>query len=151
MKYKITKSQYDATVMKLLDKLIGKIRIEERKQMGLIELYLGDENFADIQLDANENRLNRKIKCKKKLVLFSDISRRLSKFFPVVKKQRFAKVVSQFFYQRINILVDCVEFDHSFKLKKHKKDYYTDEEWNEYYKDAFYEKYKESLKKIKKK
>ena len=56
MKYKITKSQYDATVMKLLDKLIGEISLDKKNiNSGLIDLYDGDENFGDIRTSEFSN------------------------------------------------------------------------------------------------
>jgi hypothetical protein len=155
MKYKITKSQYDATVMKLLDKLIGEISLDKKNiKSGLIDLYDGDENFGDIRTSEFSNihffEKNKKVKCKNKLILYTDICKKLDKFFPIIKKQRFAKVVSDFIYQKINIFVDCVEFDHSFKLKKYKYVDVSPEYWEDF-KDTFFDKSKETVKKVKKK
>ena len=58
--------------------------------------------------------------------------------------------MSDFIYQKINIFVDCVEFDHSFKLKKYKYVDVSNEYWEDF-KDTFFDKSKETVKKIKKK
>lgn len=116
MKYKITKSQFNAAAQKLLQNFFGNIHTKPSqmaKQDDFIELYTESGiNFADIWLKGSSSISKG---CLKEINIgFAELEH-FEKFLPIIRKKEFSKAVIDFVYLRTGIKCDCVQFEFEFK------------------------------------
>ena len=119
MKIVITKQQYKELVFKLLDTLVGELRIvtsKEKKKLGL------DTDFHDIYDKHGDEVMSIWIKgipknkgCKNDLTILNDLTEKMEGFIPYYKHKIFAKVLSDYVYKYTDIKCDCVQYEHGFK------------------------------------
>lgn len=146
MEYRITKSQYDYVVNRLLETYLGGIYSEKKQSYYELFTKQNNENFADIWIRGKGS------KCKKDLVIHTDISAILTRFVPVIKKKRFGKLLIKYIFEQTGVLADCVDYDYDFTLKKYiPSDEYDDPDEDDPDQDDFFYKSKNYQKKIKSK
>ena len=116
MKYKITKSQFNALVQNLLLNFFGVIQTKPSqmaKQEDYIELYTeSGRNFADIWLQGARPTTKG---CKKELSIGFTELEKFEKFLPIIRKKEFAKAFIDFVYLHTGIKCDCIHFEFNFK------------------------------------
>lgn len=116
MKYRITKSQFNAAVQKLLQNFFGKIHTKPSqmaKQEDYIELYTeSGRNFADIWLKGSSPITKG---CKKEISIGFTELEHFEKFLPIIRKKEFSKAVIDFVYLHTGIKCDCIHFEFNFK------------------------------------
>jgi hypothetical protein len=116
MKYRITKSQFNAAVQKLLQNFFGKIHTKPSqmvKQDDFIELYTeSGRNFADIWLKGSSPITKG---CKKEISIGFTELEHFEKFLPIIRKKEFSKAVIDFVYSHTGIKCDCIHFEFNFK------------------------------------
>ena len=116
MKYKITKSQFNAAVQKLLKHFFGTIHTKPgqiAKQGDYIELYTeSGRNFADIWLKGSSPTTKG---CKKELSIGFTELEHFEKFLPIIRKKEFSKAFIDFVYLHTGIKCDCIHFEFNFK------------------------------------
>ena len=116
MKYKITKTQFNAAVQKLLLNFFGTINTKPSqmaKQDDFIELYTESGiNFADIWLKGSSQIPKG---CKKEISIGFTELEHFEKFLPIIRKKEFSKAVIDFVYKHTGIKCDCVQFEFEFK------------------------------------
>ena len=54
-------------------------------------------------------------RCKSLTNIHVDQLKSFENFLPIMRKKEFAKVLSNYFYEQLNFMVDCIEFHHSYK------------------------------------
>ena len=116
MKYRITKSQFNAAVQKLLKNFFGVIYTKPSqmaKQEDYIELYTeSGRNFADIWLKGSSSIPKG---CFKEINIGFTELEHFEKFLPIIRKKEFSKAVIDFVYRHTGIKCDCVQFEFEFK------------------------------------
>jgi hypothetical protein len=116
MKYRITKSQFNAAVQKLLLNFFGVIYTKPgqmAKQEDYIELYTeSGRNFADIWLKGS-SPINKG--CKKEISIGFTELEHFEKFLPIIRKKEFSKAFIDFVYLHTGIKCDCIHFEFNFK------------------------------------
>lgn len=122
MKIVITKKQYKSLVFKLLDTLVGELRIvtsKEKKKLGLDFDYHEIYDKYDVEVMNIWIKGDAKNKgCKNDLTILNDLTEKMEGFIPYYKHKIFAKVLSDYVYKYTNIKCDCVEYEHGFKHRK---------------------------------
>jgi hypothetical protein len=116
MKYKITKSQFNAGVQKLLLSFFGVIYTKPSqmaKNEDYTELYTeSGKNFADIWYKGSAPTTKG---CSKEITIgFSELEH-FEKFLPIIRKKEFSRAVIEFVYRHTGIKCDCVQFVFNFK------------------------------------
>ena len=123
MNYVVNKEQYDKVVFKLLYSLFGKLTYLKTEERGYIEIFdKYGNNFSDIWLDDDGSAITKG--CKNELSLRYGESYDIFRFFPVVKKKRFAKLLALYVEKNTGIKIDCVNYATDFI--KAKDDYGDD-------------------------
>ena len=123
MNYVVSKEQYDKVVFKLLYSLFGKLTYLKSEERGYIEIFdKYGNNFSDIWLDDDGSAITKG--CKNELSLRYSESYEIFRFFPVVKKKRFAKLLALYVEKNTGIKIDCVNYATDFI--KAKDDYGDD-------------------------
>jgi hypothetical protein len=123
MNYVVSKEQYDKVVFKLLYSLFGKLTYLKTEERGYIEIFdKYGNNFSDIWLDDDGSAITKG--CKNELSLRYSESYEIFRFFPVVKKKRFAKLLALYVEKNTGIKIDCVNYATDFI--KAKDDYGDD-------------------------
>ena len=116
MKYRITKSQFNAAVQKLLLNFFGVIQTnpsQMAKEKDYIELYTEfGRNFADIWLQGARPTTKG---CKKELSIGYTELEHFEKFLPIIRKKEFSKAFIDFVYLHTGIKCDCIHFEFNFK------------------------------------
>jgi hypothetical protein len=117
MNYVVNKEQYDKVVFKLLYSLFGKLTYLKTEERGYIEIFdKYGNNFSDIWLDDDGSAITKG--CKNELSLRYSASYEIFRFFPVVKKKRFAKLLALYVEKNTGIKIDCVNYATEFiKIK----------------------------------
>jgi hypothetical protein len=120
MNYVVNKEQYDKVVFKLLYSLFGKLTYLKTEEGGYIEIFdKYGNNFSDIWFGSAITK-----GCKNELSLRYSESYDIFRFFPVVKKKRFAKLLALYVEKNTGIKIDCVNYATDFI--KAKDDYGDD-------------------------
>ena len=115
MNYVINKEQYDKVVFKLLYSLFGKLTTHKSDNSDYIEIYdIHDNNFCDLWLGGSVKNKG----CKNDLQLNFSEAYDIYKFFPLVKKKRFAKLFALYVEKNTGLKVDCVSYSTNFKEEK---------------------------------
>lgn len=116
MKYRITKSQFNAAAQKLLQNFFGNIHTKPSqmaKKDEYIELYTESGiNFADIWLKGSSQIPKG---CLKEINIGFTELEHFEKFLPIIRKKEFSKAVIDFVYKHTGIKCDCVQFEFEFK------------------------------------
>lgn len=116
MKYRITKSQFNAAVQKLLLNFFGVIHTKPgqmAKEKDFIELYTeSGRNFADIWLKGSSPITKG---CKKEISIGFTELEHFEKFLPIIRKKEFSKAFIDFVYLHTGIKCDCIHFEFNFK------------------------------------
>jgi hypothetical protein len=116
MKYRITKSQFNAATQKLLQNFFGTIYTNPTQMVreeDFIELYTeSGRNFADIWLMGSSPITKG---CKKEISIGFTELEHFEKFLPIIRKKEFSKAVIDFVYRHTGIKCDCVQFEFEFK------------------------------------
>ena len=116
MKYRITKSQFNVAVQKLLQNFFGVISTKPSqmaKKDGYIELYTeSGRGFADIWLKGSSPISKG---CLKEVNIGFTELEHFEKFLPIIRKKEFSKAVIDFVYRHTGIKCDCVQFEFEFK------------------------------------
>lgn len=119
MVYKITKKQFDSVAKKLLNILIGNIKVRQlyynRKNISVYELHNDfNKNFADIHTEYSPSITSG---CKKELRLMVDFSTEFEAYVPIFRKKQFGKSLIDYVFEKTGIECDCVEYDINYKEK----------------------------------
>ena len=121
MVYKITKKQFDSVAKKLLNVLIGNIKVRQlyynrkSKNISVYELHNDfNENFADIHTEYNPSIT---YGCKKELRLMVGFSTEFEAYVPIFRKKQFGKSLIDYVFEKTGIECDCVEYDINYKEK----------------------------------
>jgi hypothetical protein len=116
MKYRITKSQFNAATQKLLQNFFGTIYTNPTQMVreeDFIELYTeSGRNFADIWIKGSSPITKG---CKKEISIGFTELEHFEKFLPIIRKKEFSKAVIDFVYKHTGIKCDCVQFEFEFK------------------------------------
>jgi hypothetical protein len=116
MKYKITKTQFNVAVQKLLKNFFGVIYTKPSRMAQMkdyIELYTeSGRNFADIWTKSS-NVISKG--CKKEISIGFTELEHFEKFLPIIRKKEFSKAFIDFVYTHTGIKCDCIHFEFSFK------------------------------------
>lgn len=123
MVYKITKKQFDSVAKKLLNVLIGNIKVRElydnrkSKNISMYELHNDfNENFADIHTEYSRySSPSITYGCKKELRLMVGFSTEFEAYVPIFRKKQFGKCLIDYVFEKTGIECDCVEYDVDYK------------------------------------
>ena len=116
MKYRITKTQFNVAVQKLLKNFFGVIHTKPSqmaKSDDFIELYTeSGRNFADIWVKGSAVISKG---CKNEISIGFTELEHFEKFLPIIRKKEFSKAFIDFVYLHTGIKCDCIHFEFNFK------------------------------------